>query len=219
MDLEIFFSGTLDDGSWFYLNQVGSMAYAEDGSLTAEMSGSVGNVLISVYQIDGVFDLEVSEGLSNGVLGSGITAEVTGADEGIFSTEDGLYRSYTGAWFWASFSLDHGKLAEYDTTWLEDGYRSMMEEPEERETEQHTLEEEIERIRTVYYDIKAQEDSLRRVEANEYITYYLDGEELKEAVVKPGAYADEGYHDDYTAEYYFDGNMLAFVFVFHGREE
>lgn len=82
-----------------------------------------GNVLVYLYRYDGVFNFEVGDyGYADHIADSyiqdsGVAAvvETPNRDDSVtYDLESGLYRSYTGAWFWAPFSLDHGELAEYD---------------------------------------------------------------------------------------------------------
>ena len=53
------------------------------------------------------------------------------------------------------------------------------------------------------------------------VTYYLDGDLVKKIVVPSGTYSKEqcSVGDEYTAEYYYEGQQLLFVFVYKGNEE
>lgn len=86
-------------------------------------------IIFYLYEYDGIFDLEVSVGgppycFWEYILeGSNLEAQVYLPDSEKmikFDLDNGVYRSYTGAWFWAPFSLDHGELTKYDSSWIDD---------------------------------------------------------------------------------------------------
>ena len=86
-------------------------------------------IVFYLYEYDGLFDLNVSVGeppycFWEYILeGSNLEAQVylpDGETTTKFDLNNGIYCSYTGAWFWAPFSLDHGVLTEYDSSLIED---------------------------------------------------------------------------------------------------
>lgn len=81
-----------------------------------------------MYRLDGELSFEVSvkEGAADfyGMIQeSGVKATVTYPDGRMFTytLDEGVYKSYTGHWFWAPFAIDHGALTEYDDSWLQTG--------------------------------------------------------------------------------------------------
>ena len=79
-----------------------------------------------MYQLDGTFDFEVSvcEDVADfigAICESGAKAIVTYPNGRTFTytLDEGVYQSYTGHWFWAPFSIDHGTLVEYDASWIQ----------------------------------------------------------------------------------------------------
>ena len=85
-----------------------------------------GSIVCYMYQLDGTFDFEVSvcEDVADfigAICESGAKAIVTYPNGRTFTytLDEGVYQSYTGHWFWAPFSIDHGTLVEYDASWIQ----------------------------------------------------------------------------------------------------
>ena len=118
----------MDDGSWMEIS--GGTTYNEQEQPVAYCDNSwyQGSIVYYFYQLDGTFDFEVSvrEDVAD-YLGliheSGAEAVVTYPDGRSFAytLDEGVYKSYTGHWFWAPFSIDHGTLVEYDASWINYG--------------------------------------------------------------------------------------------------
>lgn len=124
-------TGTMDDGSWVDINDW-SVTYDQEGQPVAYAARSStdteGSVTYHLYRLVGELSFEVSvkEGAADfyGMIQeSGVKATVTYPDGRIFTytLDEGMYKSYTGHWFWAPFAIDHGVLTEYDDSWLQTG--------------------------------------------------------------------------------------------------
>lgn len=129
MYLEADFTGLLDDGAGIQIGEW-SFTYNEQGQPIARgvRNWSTGTVTYYMYRLDGTFDFEVSvcEDVADfigAICESGAKATVTYPDGRIFTftLDEGVYRSHTGHWFWAPFSIDHGTLVEYDASWIQTG--------------------------------------------------------------------------------------------------
>lgn len=125
------FSGVMDDGSWVQIHD--GLTYNEQDMPVAYCDDDwfEGSIVYHLYQLDGTFDFEVSvcEDVADflGVIReSGARAVVTYPDgrSYTFTLDEGVYQSYTGHWFWAPFSIDHGALVEYDASWIQDASNS-----------------------------------------------------------------------------------------------
>ncbi len=240
--------GTLDDGTSVFTPQDSQEVTGPDGDLILRVTRETGYMLIELYRTDGRLDLDVDgafEGLDpfsgggNGLVAlCDLTVSVSGSDSGYFTTDEGMYRSYTGVWFWGPFGIDHGRLCEYDTQWLEDGYAhldpdyfgtgddtedaSADETAQAEETQNRPLEDRIAYIRAVYNDTEGHLDEYESYLTTDLISCYFDGDILKKIVAQPGAYEDneDCPPGDYTASYYYDDDLtLLFVFVKDGAEE
>ena len=124
-------TGMMDDGSWTEINDW-SVTYDQQGQPAAYAARSStdteGSVTYHLYRLDGELSFEVSvkEGAADfyGMIQeSGVKATVTYPDGRMFTytLDEGVYKSYTGHWFWAPFAIDHGALTEYDDSWLQTG--------------------------------------------------------------------------------------------------
>lgn len=124
-------TGMMDDGSWTEINDW-SITYDQQGQPAAYAARSStdteGSVTYHLYRLDGELSFEVSvkEGAADfyGMIQeSGVKATVTYPDGRMFTytLDEGVYKSYTGHWFWAPFAIDHGALTEYDDSWLQTG--------------------------------------------------------------------------------------------------
>lgn len=133
MDVDIDLNCTFDDGNFAIITSADPSTYAAENFPAAHieksLSGETGMITVVFDRLDGIFELQA---YVNGdpvdfyglILNSGITAAATlpGADQAVNYTLDaGVYQSYTAAWFWAPFTVDHGTLAEYDASWIQTG--------------------------------------------------------------------------------------------------
>ena len=129
MYLEAAFTGLMDDGGGIQISEW-SFTYNEQGQPIARgvRNWSAGTVTYYLYRLDGRFDFEVSvsEDIADfigAICESGAKVVVTYPDGRSFTytLDEGVYKSYTGHWFWAPFSIDHGVLVEYDSSWINYG--------------------------------------------------------------------------------------------------
>ncbi len=134
MELDVNLTGRTDDGAEFLPVYVEESAGTEqlvfDGTLVGEMetaiTGTQGSVRITLYHTDGFYNLEVADGVgymlhnTNGLSDSDVSITVVDAEgkNTQLSVEEGMYRSYTGLWFFGT-GIDHGMLADYDGSWME----------------------------------------------------------------------------------------------------
>lgn len=119
MTLDLGVSGTLNSGVGVYVSENGSIV-AEDGTPVGVMAAAEGQILVSLYRTDGNFRLELANGEDwinygiNNISGSGaaVLALLPGQElQSVVLTEDMLYRSYTGIWYYG-LGLDQGALTE-----------------------------------------------------------------------------------------------------------
>ncbi len=120
MNLELTVNGTLNNGA--QVSAVGSgPIVAQDGTLVGELAAADGQILLSLYRLDGNFGLELANGEDwmlygiNNIGESNAVAAVAlqGQEPQMLAlTEDRMYRSYTGLWF-LGMGLEQGVLTEY----------------------------------------------------------------------------------------------------------
>lgn len=120
MDLELTISGTLNNGARVYAVGSGQVV-AEDGTPVGELAEADGQILLSLYRLDGSFNLELANsedwvlyGINNIGESNAVAAVVLPGQEPQMLTfaETGMYRSYTGLWF-LGMGLHQGVLTEY----------------------------------------------------------------------------------------------------------
>lgn len=129
LGLDTSLMGTMDNGSWIQIDDW-SVTYNENNEPVAYCASNwwEGYGTYYLYRVDGKFNFEVSVsediiGFGEMILESGVNAVVTYPDGRSFTytLDEGVYKSYTGQWFWAPFSIDHGRLTQYDASWIESG--------------------------------------------------------------------------------------------------
>lgn len=97
-------------------------------------------------------------------------------------------------------------------------------------SEEEILEEELDYIRSIYYDTENSLSKYKKTTGSYGITYYTEGEQLKKIRIPSGFYSNDKSLDvanlyqkgleNYTAEFYYDdGQNLVFVFVFNNSTE
>ncbi len=118
-DLEFTVTGQLDDGSTvnYYYNSGSGNFYTSNGDLamvvTKKVYSDYAIVTMEFHQTDGYYQFEISDGMNNGMTSSGIVASVHmpgSSSVKKYTTDTGMYRSYTSVWYWSPFIIDHGKL-------------------------------------------------------------------------------------------------------------
>ncbi|MCM1538407.1 MAG: tetratricopeptide repeat protein [bacterium] len=123
IELDISLTGTMDDGSELFANDgtSGDTSQSSDGELemTSE-NGTQGSYRMTLYRMDGVYQLEVADGIgyaiynTNGLPDSfGITLIDAEGTEIPVDVEAAMYRADTGIWF-CGIGIDHGMLTDYD---------------------------------------------------------------------------------------------------------
>ena len=125
LQLDADISGTLDDGSWIQIGDGLTYNEQEQPAAYCDYDWFEGFIVYHLYQLDGTFDFEVCvrEDIADyigAICESGAKAVVTYPDGRSFTytLDQGVYQSYTGHWFWAPFSIDHGTLVGYDASWM-----------------------------------------------------------------------------------------------------
>lgn len=118
-DIEFTVSGQLDDGSTvnYYYNSGTGKFYTNNGDLAMVVSKKVYDdyamVTMEFYRTDGYYQFKISDGFNNGMTSSEIVANVYMPGSSTakkYTTDTGMNRSYTGAWYWSPFVIDHGKV-------------------------------------------------------------------------------------------------------------
>lgn len=245
-ELEVILKGETDDGEVLYITNSDTEVNTEDGALVAEVIETVdGNQRCNtflLYQTNSHLELEASNGPDN-LMPDNIDADVyldqDAAPIHFDMTEKvGYYRSYTGVWFWAPFGLDHGKLVDYDASWLNGGQQNSESEdiveeengdndsPDKNEqrvleqledAESLTFDEKIDLIRWVYYDIQDRLDEMEKEDGGSGTIRYIEDHLIRKIVAEPGTYS--GHEDNCTAEYYYLNNVPLFVFAYSMGKE
>ena len=101
-----------------------------DGSLIATVDRSnadKGSIVVYLYRYDGFLNFDVEDDgygahmWESNIQDSGARATITLPNNSQpieYDLTSGIYRSYTGYWFWGPFALDHGEIADYDASWI-----------------------------------------------------------------------------------------------------
>lgn len=135
-ELDVSLRGEAEDGEMILVSKDDTEVRDQEGDLVAEVEfeskQSKHRVTFGVHKLDTHLELEAVNGAEN-QMPEYIEANVflIGSDSPVhFDNQDaeGTYRSYTGVWFWAPFGLDHGKLVDYDASWIETGRRGQQPE-------------------------------------------------------------------------------------------
>ena len=120
MKLDLGVNGTLNDGREVFISEQG-IVVTTDGTPVGAIAAADGQLLLSLYRTDGTFRLDLMNGEDwanygiNNISQSGAAALVLlpGQElQSIALTEDMMYRSYTGIWFYG-IGLDQGTLTSY----------------------------------------------------------------------------------------------------------
>lgn len=108
-----------------------------------------------------------------------------------------------------------------DYHWYKDALSEKTLSEEASPEAEQTQEEKIQHIRDVYYGIQEHLDDYEVFESGNGMTYYMKNDELCKIFVPAGTYSTEECPnaDVYSAEYYYENNLLKFVFIFAGTEE
>lgn len=120
LNVEFVVEGRLDDGSCvnYYYNSGSGKFYTDTGELAMIVSKKIYSdyavVVMEFYRTDGSYDFKMTTPvLTNEMHGTNIVAKIYLPNSnrvGKYTTDTGMYRSYTGCWYWSPFVIDHGKV-------------------------------------------------------------------------------------------------------------
>lgn len=232
-NLDVEMEGTMDDGSEIVLNEESDVCYSAEEKLVAtydeSYSDDKGMITIRIYDTNGTFSLEGSDGdfdpaeFKNEISYANAVATVTTSEDTVtLDLESGMIRSYTGVWFWGICGIDHGAVAEYDASWVEEGYKSMEGKAEEKEPEKTTsttsVESRVAEIKKIYNNIQNSLSSCEVEDGGDGTTRYVKNGKIIKIVTSPETYRSLDFETVYTAEYYYEDDTVVFVYVHYEDE-
>lgn len=120
-----------------------------------------------------------------------------------------------------------GKIKDVETTsenedTIDVDNQKVEENTEETKTKTNmTQEQKIQHIKNVYYDIQGKLSQYTEYTGYEGLQVYYEGSNVKKIVSKNGTTSNPDYvlPSEYSAEFFYDNNTLAFAFVYKGSEE
>ncbi len=234
IDLDVILSGTLEGGKEIVLDDATSSVYDSDGKLVGTIKKVIvnnkGTITINLYNSNGTFALEGYDGRFNPQLWDN-EVSISNAKATVMKNEkqekelevlSGLCRNGKGYDFWGICGIKDGELTAYNGSWATKEWKISENEGEITpglSLTEADIEARVKRIREVYYGIQNNISAYEKRDGGSGTERYVKNGQICKIVAKAGAYADQGYDSKYTAQYYYDNEQLAFVFVYSGGEE
>ena len=234
IDLEVIFSGTLKDGTKIALDAEDNLAYDSDGKLVATVKKVIvnnkGTITIHLYDSNGTFALEAYDGRFNPQMWDNEISVSNGKaivtknekEEKELEALSGLRRSNAGYDFWGICGIKDGELTAYNGSWATTEWQVSGGGGEISlglSLSEADIDARVTRIREVYYGIQNNISAYKKEDGGSGTVRYLKDGLICKIEVKAGTYVDQGYDSKYKAQYYYDNEQLAFVFVYSGNEE